>query len=777
MNRIVKPLFFISLLGALLAAPGLAQTINAASCNSSDVQTALNSVAADGTTVNVPAGTCTWTVSVAYNQTFSTTIVGAGNTTGADSLGNPTGYSDQTIIQDLVSNSSSQTFIINSAANKNFRMTGMSFLFASSQTTARNSGVVGVNGNSHSIRIDHNHFVGGICCRMVNVGGANAWGVMDHNLWEEQNGTNVNLIEVNGSNWNGTADPWGDASWNDLSYFGSNKFMFIENNTIRATGSSGIGSNVDIQAGARAVFRYNTWTNVALQTHGIGHNTRDRGPRAWEVYKNSFTYPGFGGYYTVTDYEGGTSLYWGNTIGTGYSSNFIREDYRRATGDTYVQTAPPNGWGYCGTTHGPSLWDQNLDATGQACLDGVGRGKGDLLTGNSWPNVTSILAAVQTWLNQARDPQYVWANTFGGTTYYAHDSATVENRDYFLELPNTNESATFNGTAGIGHGTLAPTVSGAYTNAPNCSGATYPGPGYWSTTSNTLYVCTAVNTWTSYYTPYTYPHPLTGSSSMTWGSMDAWLQMNTSTPGTTLTPTIEANGTVSGTSFTWNTCVGSGSCSNTTSSSFTIGVSQGGLGGSIVVNGTTYPDGTPTQSLALAPGTSFTWAATFSNPGGHLQAVANGYYVPGSSITNNMDLVGLWGTNGDWAVMQAQSSGGVAIETGSPTQRSSVISLTAGRRYAFSLLYDETNGQGKLAIFDPANNYAQVGTTQTSAMPTGNALGHITIGNSEVGTASSIVYFEDLMLDWTNHVFPNAPHLTQGSATVAPPTGLSAAVQ
>jgi hypothetical protein len=26
--------------------------------------------------------------------------------------------------------------------------------------------------------------------------------------------------------------------------------------------------------------------------------------------------------------------------------------------------------------------------------------------------------------------------------------------------------------------------------------------------SGTLYKCTAINTWTAYYTPYTYPHPL-----------------------------------------------------------------------------------------------------------------------------------------------------------------------------------------------------------------------------------------------------------------------------
>lgn len=41
-----------------------AQIINAASCSQSDVQTALNSVTATTTTVNIPAGTCTWTATL-----------------------------------------------------------------------------------------------------------------------------------------------------------------------------------------------------------------------------------------------------------------------------------------------------------------------------------------------------------------------------------------------------------------------------------------------------------------------------------------------------------------------------------------------------------------------------------------------------------------------------------------------------------------------------------------------------------------------------------------
>ncbi len=173
---------------------------------------------------------------------------------------------------------------------------------------------------------------------------------------------------------------------------------------------------------------------------------------------------------------------------------------------TLAYTGGPGAWT-------PSAGDSIQITRATVCLDQAGRGAGILYSGSPASPASSA--------NESLSPVYVWSNTFNGGApsfgVQGVNSASlrvIRSRDFYVENINqvlqTNSTTPFNGTAtiGFGHGTLA--------NRPTtCT----TGVGYWATDQGNwnqsgsggqgqLYVCTATNTWTLSYTPYTYPHPL-----------------------------------------------------------------------------------------------------------------------------------------------------------------------------------------------------------------------------------------------------------------------------
>jgi hypothetical protein len=494
---------------------GSGKVINAASCNANDVQAAFNSVTASTTTVNIPAGTCTWTSQVVFTVPAGNTnlsIFGAGNL-------NTMGGGDATMIVDNYVSSNPFLIITTGVASSYFRLAGISFKGGNEGENIKSNGMVRIGGNSHNVRVDNTHFNTMTYTYNQSYRGSSVvfdqavLGVTDHSIF---NGGEVRSYQED--LFNDSSDD-GYGSWANPTYLGSGNFMIFENNIFNNGGN-------DCTYGGRFVMRFNTFNNASLETHptgGAGANAR--GCRSWEIYENLFNNSDTPPLFNVFYLSSGTGVVWGNSAPVGYE-HFISIHAMRADNNTYKETPAPSGWGYCGTqVDGKgSGWDGNTNAiTGYPCLDQPGRGQGDLLEGYvpTLCDVTNGACAAKdyngTWTNEALEPVYTWLNTWNGVSGYpptfwiVYDAGDFQqNRDYY------SYNTSFNGTSGVGSGTLA--------NRPGtCTmNVTYwvTNQGSWDTklpagTSGELYKCTATNTWTLFYVPYTYPAPLEGINSDT----------------------------------------------------------------------------------------------------------------------------------------------------------------------------------------------------------------------------------------------------------------------
>jgi len=171
-------------------------------------------------------------------------------------------------------------------------------------------------------------------------------------------------------------------------------------------------------------------------------------------------------------------------------------------------------------TGGPGAWIPSVGDSIQilratVCIDQAGgRGKGILYNSSDNP-------ANSTPANNAPSPTYLWMNSESPAPIavaYSDTARVIQNRDFYMETANqtaqTSSASPFNGTTGMGHGTLANRPTSC---TPSPNGGT-EGTAYWETDHNQLDFCIGTNTWSTTtsspasYTPYTYPHPLVSGS-------------------------------------------------------------------------------------------------------------------------------------------------------------------------------------------------------------------------------------------------------------------------
>jgi len=490
-----------------------AKTITAASCSPRDVQNAMSAAVA-GDTVVIPAGTCSWTTGVSWDAPPDVTLKGAGTSV--------TGGGDKTVIVDDYA-SGSPLLYINVGATGTFRMTGITFESGSGST--KDNGTIKIVGSGATARLDHLHlnFTSTNNYKILHIDGVN--GVLDHSIIYLKN---LNAIYLSNSGSDGMANE----VWSEPTGFGKSGFFFIEDNVIKGSVEEHAARVVDIFWGGKAVIRFNTIVAACgFSEHATGAWTNGRGARAVELYCNTFiqgdgqTEPNR----AMASIGSGPALIWGNRADGVFKQPYVASVVR-ANDDTYKQSATPDGWGYCGTDFNGtgSNWDGGTalgtdPVYGYPCLDQPGRGIGDLIIG-AHPNKVNSTTGTICWPHQALEPIYIWDNTDTpapgySKTYVMDSNRIVANRDYYPRAsgPQTSPTTPFDGTTGTGWGTLA--------NRPTtCTpGVAYfaTDQGSWNTSSSNpygvqmngadgvLYKCTAPNTWTLYYTPYTYPHPLT----------------------------------------------------------------------------------------------------------------------------------------------------------------------------------------------------------------------------------------------------------------------------
>jgi hypothetical protein len=525
----------LAILSVLLFAPHAnAQTINAASCSESAVQSALNSVSSATATVVIPGGTCAWTSQLSYTVPSAVTNLTIQGSTSVNCSGTAgtSNYSctaaDGTVIQDSYQSSTAPLVITTGSSSTYFRMTGMTIEGGSIGSTANTKyqGIVQFFGNSQNFRVDHCHFNVNTYSPSSNgstvyVGGA-IYGVIDHSVFDLGGQSSVN----NGVTiYNASQDTvgYGDGTYNAPTALGSANFLFLENNQVNG------GAGNDCGHSGRFVWRYNTFANnfVPIQSHPTSTPDEGRfhGCRAFEVYHNYFS----ASYaYSVMLFRSGTGMVWDNTVANNSYQVFLQMYVDRADSSSQINHeygAAPNYWGQCGAnvqySGNASGWDGDMDGVsssdGYPCLDQIGRGQyQQSLNGLDFPNAANQSTGTQSWPHQDLEPLYEWGDSFaptsgGGWVANGTPTVTVANEDYYL-----NNSG-FTGTnGGVGVGALANRPSsctagqgGTYFTSPTGS----YGVAYWATDANSgsgeLYVCTAANTWTPVYEPYTYPHPLT----------------------------------------------------------------------------------------------------------------------------------------------------------------------------------------------------------------------------------------------------------------------------
>lgn len=437
-----------------------AVTIPADSANRADVATAI-ALSDYGDTVTIPAGTGTgWTSNIAITKDIK--IIG----NGIDSTILTLGFTNNNVFEGFFNftpdaTARSRLNLLSGAGT--FEVTGITF--AGNNRMTNKFGVYIQNPNTTVIRRVKIHSNKYTNIHRAVYGVGNIYGVFYNNTLISSNAAYP--IGYNKDSWDNNAIvPGGGDGW----YIEDNTFSSDTLNYNISGGGHGMGQ----------VVRYNTATGSSglyVEAHG-NQPSGVYGTQVSEIYGNNFNATAT---QNCIDIRGGKALVFFNKLYWQYTQ--LREEYADVLTGTALNNACPED-------------TPQIPTDSCVCM----KVNHSYLFNN---RKISTNAIINFPVNQ---DDY--------NTGVANDPPElVENREFW------NYNASFDGTTGMGCGTLA-------ARPVTCT----VGVGYWATNqsctdltgmvgaspaapiSGTLYRCTSTNVWTAHYTPYAYPHPLRSES-------------------------------------------------------------------------------------------------------------------------------------------------------------------------------------------------------------------------------------------------------------------------
>jgi hypothetical protein len=452
------------------------------------VQTTVNG-ATDGAVISFAPGSYSWGTTIELSNGKGVTLQGAG---AGSSIVTVTG---------------GPIIAMNGTLNGNntrlYRITGFTFQNAPADLILWFYGP----GTLNKIRVDHNTFRNFDSDAIAIFFGevstdAKFFGVIDHNTFTGS----VNFMSMKIL---GAGDPSNYAS----SVRGTGNNIFVEDNVYdfasNTSGSLGSGC-IDAWNSSAVVFRYNSVRNCLVTSHGVVHSG---GTVNFELYRNTLRSDSGSvapDGYRLFHHQGSGELFV-------FQNNFTAVGTLNSSANavTHYRSATPQTAGYSATLgrcDGTRPIDGNFSPSGTyagyPCWNQPGRAP------HGGAPIYGLLSPMYSWQNVntsggAKVPLTI-ENPWGATnpSVATHVAA---NRDYYDAVSASEQSSStspFNGTIGMGFGTLANRPAICTTNPLESGG----GVAYYATdvgSQGTLYRCSSLNTWTVHYVPYAYPHPLT----------------------------------------------------------------------------------------------------------------------------------------------------------------------------------------------------------------------------------------------------------------------------